>query len=161
MAGGGGGSEELNLVPYLDIMVNLIMFLITVTAYLAEMRQVPVLTPGEAPSGPTCPNPPCEPDPPKVFLTVALTERTIAIVSSDQGKIPASQVDKTGSEYPYATLTVKMREYRTNYPDLAETVMLIADKPIPYSAIISTMDALRSDSRGDLFPGVTLGVAVK
>lgn len=158
MAGGGGGSEELNLVPYLDIMVNLIMFLITVTAYMAEMRQAPVLAPGG--DGGQCANPPCE-DKPKVFLTVAVAEKTIAIVSSDREKIPASQVDKTGSEYPYAALTAKMREYRTNYPDLADNVMLIADKPIPYSAIISTMDAMRSDSQGDLFPGVTLGVAVK
>lgn len=158
MAGGGGGSEELNLVPYLDIMVNLIMFLITVTAYMAEMRQAPVLAPG---GGGTCPNPPCVDEKPKPFLTVAIGEKTIAILASDKEKIPASQVDKTGAEYPYATFTARMREYRSTYPDLAENVMLIADKPVPYSVVIATMDAMRSDAQGSLFPGVTLGVAIQ
>ena len=159
MAGGGGGSEELNLVPYLDIMVNLIMFLITVTAYMAEMRQAPVLAPSEGGAG-QCPNPPCD-DKPKPYLTVLIADNTMAILSSDKEKIPASQVDRTGIEYPYTALTARMREYRTNYPDLAENVMLVADKPIPYRVIISTMDAMRSDAQGTLFPGVTLGVAVQ
>jgi len=45
MAGGGGGEGDLNLVPYMDIMVNLIMFMLVVTAYLVELREAPVLAP--------------------------------------------------------------------------------------------------------------------
>ena len=45
MAGGGGGTEELNLVPYLDIMVNLIMFMVVVTAYLVQLKEAPIMAP--------------------------------------------------------------------------------------------------------------------
>jgi len=159
MAGGGGGSEELNLVPYLDIMVNLIMFLITVTAYMAEMRQAPVLAPGEGP-GPdqACVGEACKPKP---FLNILIAANTIAILGSNSQNIVASQLDKTGPDFDYPALSAKLREYRDNNPDLADNVMLAADRQIPYSTVIAAMDAIREDAKGPLFTGVTLSVAVK
>ena len=156
MAGGGGGQEELNLVPYLDIMVNLIMFLITITAYIVELRETPVLAPSDG-SGP-CVGEGCEDKKPKLTLTIAVINQGIAVLSSDSAVIPAWQQDKAGEEYPIAAMQAKLREYRNSY-ELQDNVMLAADKQIPYKVVMQVMDGIREDSQCPLFAGITFGQA--
>jgi biopolymer transport protein ExbD len=48
---GGGGENELNLVPYMDIMLNLIMFMIMATQTIGALQQVPVMAPEKAGGG--------------------------------------------------------------------------------------------------------------
>lgn len=155
MAGGGGGSEELNLVPYLDIMVNLIMFLITITAYIVEMKQATVLAPG---GGGPCVGENCG-DKPKVFLTITVLDQGYAVLSSDAASVPAWQADKVNGDYPYGALQAQLRTYKENY-DLADNLIVAADSQVPYKVVIKTLDAAREDGAGGLFPGVTFGVAV-
>ena len=155
MAGGGGGSEELNLVPYLDIMVNLIMFLITITAYIVEMKQTVVLAPG----GSSCRGADCNQDKPKPYLTITVLNQGYAVLSSDATAVPAWQADKVNGEYPYGQLRAKLREYKENY-ELADNLIIAADNQIPYKVVVKTIDAAREDAAGGLFPGVTFGVAV-
>lgn len=155
MSGGGGGQEELNLVPYLDIMVNLIMFLITITAYIVEMRETPVLAPGG--DGP-CVG--CEDDKPKPYLTITVISQGLAVLASDPEVVPAWQADRSGEDYPVAALQQKLREYRTSY-ELADNIIIAADKQIPYRVVMQVMDAAREDSQGSLFPGITFGRAVE
>lgn len=153
MAGGGGGTEELNLVPYMDIMVNLIMFMLVVTAYIIELRQAPVLAPSyssEPSSGSS--------DKPKGFLTVQVTERSLSILGSTED-IPAQQFMVEGNRYPFADLAKTLRDYKTTY-QVAPNLVVTADAQVPYSTVIATMDAVRGEN-SDLFPGVTLGLAVK
>ena len=155
MAGGGGGTEELNLVPYLDIMVNLIMFMLVVTAYLVELKEAPVMAPAYGGSG-------SGGDKPKPYLSVAVTPSFFGILSSDPAQIPAFQLDKGAGEYPYKELTAKLREYKTSYGEnLAENLVLTPDSSVPYSVVVATMDAARTDKAGTLFPGITLSVAVQ
>jgi len=158
MAGGGGGSEELNLVPYLDIMVNLIMFLITITAYIVEMKQQTVLAPGGGPCvGENCP--PVD-EKPKVYLTISVLNQGFAVLSSDAAAVPGFMEDKLANgDYPYGRLQKHLREYKETY-ELANNVILAADSQVPYKVIMTTIDASREDGAGELFPGVTFGVAV-
>ena len=156
MAGGGGGQEELNLVPYLDIMVNLIMFLITITAYIVEMRETPVLAPSD---GGPCVGAGCNDDKkPKLTLTIAVINQGIAVLSSDATVVPAWQQDKVGDEYPVAAMQQKLREYRNSF-ELEDNVILAADKQIPYKVVMQVMDGIRGDSQGPLFAGITFGQA--
>jgi biopolymer transport protein ExbD len=155
MAGGGGGTEELNLVPYLDIMVNLIMFMLVVTAYLVELKEAPVMAPAYGGSG-------SGEGKPKPYLSVAITNRYFGILSSDSNQIPAFQLDKAGAEYPYAALTSKLREYKATYGEnMAENLVLVPDTSVPYSVVVATMDAARTDKTGTLFPGITMSVQVQ
>jgi biopolymer transport protein TolR len=154
MAGGGGGEQDLNLVPYLDIMVNLIMFMLTVTAYLVELREAPVLVPAYTTgsgAGST--------EKQKPYLTVAISTRSFAILGSTD-EIPADELPKDGDSYPIGRLTEKLREYKSQY-ELGETLILTADGSVPYTILVATMDAARSDDRGPLFPGITLAQAVQ
>lgn len=155
MAGGGGGEQELNLVPYMDIMVNLIMFMIVVTAYIIELRVAPVLAPAYSSGG-------GDDDPnkekPKPFLTVAISTKSIAVLGSTE-EIPASELLREGEKYPLAELAKTLRDYRSQH-EVAPNLVLTADPQVPYKVVVETMDAVRADARGDLFPGVTLGLAV-
>lgn len=153
MAGGGGGTEELNLVPYLDIMVNLIMFMLTVTAYIVELREAPVLAPAYGKGGVGTG------EESRPYLTVAVSTESFAILGS-KDDIPAAELVKEGGKYPYERLTESLREYKTLYT-LNENLILTADATVPYSVVVATMDAARSDARGPLFPGITLAAAVQ
>lgn len=154
MAGGGGGEQDLNLVPYLDIMVNLIMFMLTVTAYMVELREAPVLVPAYTTGAGAGNN-----EKQKPYLTVAISTRSYAILGSSD-EIPANELVKDGPTYPVARLAETLREYKTQY-ELGDTLILTADGTIPYTVLVSTMDAARSDAAGALFPGITLAQAVQ
>lgn len=153
MAGGGGGEQDLNLVPYMDIMVNLIMFMLVVTAYIIELRQAPVLAPSYV-SGSTAGNS----EKPKPYLTVAISTKSFAVLGSTS-EVPAQELVRQGGEYPYQELSQVLRNYKTEYA-VAENMVLTAESNVPYSVLIATMDAARSDANGPLFPGVTLGLVV-
>lgn len=154
MAGGGGGEQDLNLVPYMDIMVNLIMFMLVVTAYIIDLRQAPVLAPSYVDGGQGG-----KTDKPKPYLTVAIGTKGFAVLASG-GDVPGTALEKQGDKYPLAELTQTLRNYKANY-ELAENMVLTADGSVPYSDLIATMDAARTDSSGPLFPGVTLGLVVQ
>lgn len=93
MAGGGGGTEELNLVPYLDVMVNLIIFMITVTAYIVQLKEAPVLAPAYGGGGSAGGDQ-------KPFLTLVIPSRGFGILSSDDTKVAGSELPKEGGNYP-------------------------------------------------------------
>ncbi len=157
MAGGGGGESELNLVPYLDIMINLIMFLLVVTAFIVELKEAPVIVP-ELNSGSSS-EPPPNPEDKKSYLTVAITPRGHSVLSSDG--TPPSEVLRNSKGLNYNELTEVLARYKNN-PDakLEEALQIVADKTTPYSEVIGTMDAARKDLKGkSLFPGVQLAVA--
>jgi biopolymer transport protein TolR len=151
---GGGGEQDLNLVPYMDIMVNLIMFMLVVTAYIIELRQAPVLAPSYV-SGPRA----GESDKPKPYLTVAISTTGFKLLGSTE-EVPSAQLEKLGGKYPFEELTQLLRNYKTQYV-VAENMVLTADGSVPYSDLIATMDAARTDANGALFPGVTLSLAVQ
>lgn len=153
MAGGGGGEGDLNLVPYLDIMVNLIMFMLTVTAYIVDLREAPVLAPayaaGAAGAGQNQ----------KPFVNVSITTQNSFAVLLSSGEA-AQELTAEGGKYPYATLTTRLRELKSTM-EVSENLVLTADPSVPYAVVIGTMDAVRADTQGPLFPGVTLSVAVQ
>jgi biopolymer transport protein ExbD len=153
MAGGGGGEEDINLVPYMDIMVNLIMFMLVVTAYIIELRQAPVLAPSYAssPAG-------GQQEKAKPYLTVAISSKSFSVLGSTP-EVPAQEIPKQGDKYPYEELTQTLRSYKSQY-SVAENMVLMADATVPYSVLVATMDAARGSVKEPLFPGVTLGLAV-
>jgi len=164
MAGGGGGEQDLNLVPYMDIMVNLIMFMIVMTAYMVEMRVAPVVAPAYKSGGSGGDSD----EKPKPFLTVAVSSKSLVLLGSTD-ELPASEFvagtdPATGRPtYPFADLSAQLRQIKANYA-VSENLVVTAEGGIPYSVLVQTMDAARGDTsknpRGDLFPDVTLGLAV-
>ena len=132
-------------------MVNLIMFMLVVTAYIVELREAPVLVPAYDSTGSGQAG-----EEPEAYLTVAISSKSFAILGSADA-IPADEIVKdAGGAYPYQRLTDTLRSYKSQY-EVSTTLQLVADGTVPYSVLIATMDAVRSDRQGALFPGINLG----
>ncbi|HCF61012.1 MAG TPA: biopolymer transporter ExbD [Myxococcales bacterium] len=165
-------SGDLNLVPYLDILMNLIIFMLLSMTGLVSYGVLNVSSPKYA-SGGAASSEGEDPTKPKLLLTVLVSERGFFIAGAgtvlggeggeqageppadDQGK-PTIPRGADGS-YDYATLTAKMLEIKKAFPEESK-VILGADPAVPYETLVATMDACREHAGQMLFFDVSLTV---
>ena len=169
-------SGELNLVPYLDIVMNLIMFLLATVTFSATMTSINVNLPTAlaSPQSPVAPTPQQE-----LNLTVSVTEKGFTIATSaavlfrgfrlESPAAGQTSVVQTTSELPTLPLvggqpdleglSRVLAQIKERYP-AEERAMLTATPQIPYDLVVHTMDAMRSTGGKVLFPSVLLGTGV-
>jgi biopolymer transport protein ExbD len=150
-AGDAGG--ELNIVPYLDILMNVMMFVLaSVSVAFASTITTDAAAHGRI-----------EPHPGALHLTALVTGQGVALKTAS-GSIapgcgdvgPGITVPNAGGAYDLAALTACARRVKGMAP--AETqATLTASPDVPYDVVVGVMDALRADESGQLFPDVTLG----
>ncbi len=157
---------ELNIVPYLDVLMNLIMFMLLSITGLAAFGILNVSAPsyGGAAASPD------EGDKPKLLLSVLVSKKGFyvagagGILGPQSGSVNPAEVPPTlprrpDGSYDYAGLTADLVGVKKEFP--AETKVIIgAEADIPYEVLVSTMDAVRESpapERKVLFPDVTLG----
>jgi biopolymer transport protein ExbD len=153
---------ELNIVPYLDILMNLILFMLLSITGLASFGILNVSAPSYG--GPsTTVAPPESADQPRLVLSVLISKQghfvnsENAILGGQEGA-PTIPLKADGA-YDYAALNEQMVKIKGAFPSETK-VIVAADPDIPYDALIQTMDSLRETkdaSRRLLFPDVTLG----
>lgn len=156
---------ELNIVPYLDIMVNLIMFLLVTQATMVSLGVVNVTAPTyAAPGGGGAKKVDPQAD---LKLTVGvasdgfyiaakggvLGEETTGDVTADGVTRRAPTIPMIDGKHDYKGLTRKLRSIKTVFPK-ASSFFLAADSSISYDVIVKTLDATREDTNGELFPAV-------
>jgi biopolymer transport protein ExbD len=146
---------ELNLVPYLDIVVNTMIFLLACTATTVPLAHVHASSPKTDPvtqekrSGP----PPGSTE--GLNLTVAISYGGFIVAGSggvmrdEAGQLPTvpctrSLVNNTCPRrgYDYEALARLARKIKRRYPR-ERKVYLTADRNVPYQVVVRTMDALR------------------
>lgn len=155
---------ELNIVPYLDILMNLIIFMLLSMAGLATFGMLNVNAPnyGAGAGGGS------DTDKPALTLTVAVAKCGFFIAAT--GGVLPGQTEPTGpvgegactiprkgdGSYDYDALTAKMMEIKANFPTESK-VIIAAEADTDYDSLVSTMDATRETAdRKLLFPDVTL-----
>ncbi len=154
---------ELNIIPYLDILMNLIIFMLLSMAGLATFGMLNVNAPNYgAGAGGGGDN-----DKPALNLTVAVAKGGFYIAATGgvlgQGEPSAAPGEgaptiprKADGTYDYDALTAKMMEIKTTFPTESK-VIIAAEADTDYDALVSTMDATRETAdRKLLFPDVTL-----
>lgn len=160
---------ELNIVPYLDIMVNLIMFMLVTQSISVALGVVDVTAPTYAAPG-VAGGPKKDPRT-DLKLTVGVAvdgfyiaakggvlgddaePETTETTPDNVAKRPPTIPKLANGRYNYDELTRKLRGIKTLFPD-AVALYLAADQGVTYAAIVRTLDASRSDSKGELFPAV-------
>jgi biopolymer transport protein TolR len=160
---------ELNIVPYLDIMMNLIMFMLLSMTGLAVFGILNVNAPNYGgPSAGMGENP----DQPKLLLSVGVAKDGYYIAGAGAvlgqetpGGDPVAGAQggptipkKSDGTYDTAALTAKMVQIKAAFP--SETKVIVgAEADTPYENLIDAMDAIRETSgpeRKILFSDVTL-----
>ncbi|MDB5215696.1 MAG: TolR-like protein [Myxococcaceae bacterium] len=151
---------ELNVVPFLDIITNVLMFVLATVAitFTATIDASPLPRPGIRPPNQTA-----------LGLTVIVVPDGFSLKAKGGNVAPGCidtgsglAVPKRGTEYDYDALkacAVKLKAAATEFKDERD-VLISANAQVPYDVVIATLDAMRrTDSGDELFPQVSFGVA--
>jgi len=139
---------ELNIVPYLDVVVNLVIFMLLSMTGLISLGVLNV----SAPRISTEAAAPGESGP-KLLLTVAIGRQGFYVAGA--GGVLGSEASATdmerpptiplkGDRYDYEALTSELVKIKEQYPNETQ-VILSADPGILYDTLIQTMDACRDE----------------
>ena len=152
---------DLNIVPYLDILMNLIIFMLLSMTGLAVFGIVNVNAPSYgAPSAGASDQPQEQP----LLLTVSVGKDGFtvaakgAVLGGAEGAGGPTVPKKPNGEYDFVGLNAKMAEIKTAFPNESK-VIIAADPDVQYEAVVGTMDATREkmdDKTKLLFNDVTL-----
>jgi len=152
---------ELNIVPFLDIVMNILMFVLaTLPAVFTATLAV------EPPSPPTPGKPRSNTPPPTLQLTMMLTGEGVALKTA-AGSIGAGcelggglTVEGRGGAMNWGEVKACARKIKAATPEFQQEtqVTLMANNGVPYSTVVQAMDAMREDDQGPLFPEVNFGV---
>lgn len=157
---------ELNIVPFLDIVVNLIMFLLVTSEAVLLIAQIesnlPKIAKGRSKSK-------AEEVQTPLNLNVTVTDNGV-IVSGSGGKLApgcegidpgrAVTVARKGKVYDWPGLTDCVAKVKTKFED-EDTVTISADPQIHYEHVVAAMDAVRTKEQTELFPQVLVSVGVR
>jgi biopolymer transport protein TolR len=150
---------ELNIVPYLDILMNLIIFMLLSITGLASFGILNVSAPSYG--GPSAGVQQDPGDQPKLTLSVLISRRGYFVNSENailgDGTAPTIPLKADGS-YNFEALGANMLEIKKAFPTETK-VIIAADADVPYDTLIQTMDTCREtpgSPRRLLFPDVTL-----
>jgi biopolymer transport protein ExbD len=162
---------ELNIVPFLDIITNVLMFVlasISVTFTVSLIADAPKQGRGGVAATPQ----------ESLNLTVLIVSggyvikgrgATIktgceGIGSGDPPTVPrvagGNDTMQDGTKYDVLSLQRCARKLKDTVPnaDMEQQVMVTANPNIPFQEIVRVMDAVRRDEKGDLFPNVVFTV---
>ncbi len=151
---------ELNIVPFLDVVVNLMLFLLATSAATISIAQADASLPG------LCRD--CH-SPRGLELSVTLT-RDGVVVADREGRLAEGCAEMSGdampavqrlpSGYDFAALRTCAEHLHQDHPS-ESSVIVSADPEVPYDAIIGAMDAMRGGPDGLLFPEVRISAGVR
>jgi biopolymer transport protein TolR len=139
---------ELNIVPYLDVVVNLVMFMLLSMTGLISLGVLNVSAPrigGEAAAVSAAA------EGPKLLLTVAIGREGFyvagagGVLGSDANNPDLTRpptIPLKGGRYDYAALTQQLVKIKEQYPSETQ-VILSADPDVLYDTLVQTMDACR------------------
>ena len=151
---------ELNLVPYMDIVTNIIIFLLASVVNQVALGNINVSSPTHLGGMPVIPTD-TPPEKPPLNLTITVGASGYVVAASG-GVLPNISKLPNG-QYDYKTLTTKLKEIKSN-PDNAEETKATfnADANIPYDIVIATLDAMRQAEDGKiLFPDVNFAAGIQ
>jgi biopolymer transport protein TolR len=149
---------ELNLVPYMDIVTNIIIFLLASVVNQVALGNINVSVPTISAGGGAADDTPPEKPPLNLTVSVGATGFTVAGAGAVLPIIP-----KLGNgQYDYKMLTTKLLEIKSKPENADETkANFNADAATSYDIVIATLDAMRTAEGGKiLFPDVAFAAGI-
>lgn len=147
-------SGELNLIPYLDVVTTLVIFLIFTFQVVVEFRLIELLPPAYSA---TARNATDTPDEPQVTLTLIITADGYRLVTN-RLEPGTSEIPLKDGEYDNAKLTQELVAAK-NALGIGESLIVTAADEIEYKVVVAAMDSARQFEGKLLFPDVLLAKA--
>jgi biopolymer transport protein ExbD len=150
---------ELNLVPYMDIVTNIIIFLLASVVNQVSLANINASLPSiSAGGGASAEDTPPEKPPLNLTVSVGATGFTIAASGGVLPIVPK----KPNGQYDYTTLTTKLKEIKGAPENADETKATFnADANVPYDIVVATLDAMRTTEEGKvLFPDINFAAGI-
>lgn len=151
----GGDAAELNLTPYLDIMMNLVIFLIFSFQVIIEFRLIDVVPPAVSSSAAASSNPD---EKPKPTITLVITKEGYRLLSTATDTMPPVEIPKKGDKYDQTELHDRLVSWKRDF-GLGNSIVFTADLETEYQVVVEAMDTIRMDKDDLLFPDVLLARA--
>jgi biopolymer transport protein ExbD len=129
----GGGENDINLVPYMDILLNLIMFMVFVTQTVGSLHQIPVVVPEQSGGGGGGGE---DKDKPKQSVVAILKKESAVVLClsgaacDESSPLPLSDRTKVGAQ---------LQEWAKN-TNIERRVDFVADPASSMSDVIAFMD---------------------
>jgi len=149
---------EINLVPYMDIVTNIIIFLLASVVNQVPLGTVNVSSPTFGGGGGEA-----QEEKPALNLTVTVGGSGFTLAGSG-GVMPPIPKLPSG-DYDYGALTTKLTEIKKEFADETKATFN-ADAPTPYETVVKTLDAMRTykDEKDQhekaLFPDVVFAAGI-
>lgn len=157
----GEEAGEINVVPYLDIIMNILIFVLATVSvtFVASIDTTPPSIGGG--KG-------VRVESKALNLSVFVTNQGVSLKTSGgnvatgcQAPGPGVTVPKKGDQYDWEGLTACAARLKAANPDFKDEtqVTITANPDIAYQTIVDTMDSLRKGNEEELFSDVHFGVA--
>ncbi len=156
MAGGGGGEGEINLVPYMDIMLNLVMFMLVITVQDFQMAEIltPASRASSAGAGSSSSTPDSKETPKPVMRVIVDTNQVLVLVKNPQEGVDAlppfvarpPEGEKTVNAKNWTDVGTYAADVFSKFGPKDGGVMdvrMVVDPSVPYQEVIRAFDALR------------------
>ena len=158
----GDEAGELNVVPYLDIIMNILIFMLASisVSFIGSIDTTPPAIGGSRVRADISSK--------ALNLSAWITSQGVSLKTSGGNIATGCQdagtgitVPKANEEYDLKNLTACAKRLKNANPAFKEEtqVTITANPGIEYKTVIDVMDALRSDGEEELFPDVHFGVA--
>jgi biopolymer transport protein TolR len=146
---------EINLVPYMDIVTNIIIFLLASVVNQVPLGNINVSSPTIGSGGPAVE----EPENPPLNLTVTVAANGFIIGGSGAVIPPIAKLPN--GQYDFDGLTNQLTEIKKTIAPGETKANFNADAYIPYELVVKTLDAMREDKSGKvLFPDIIFAAGI-
>ncbi len=158
----GEEAGELNVVPYLDIIMNILMFVLASVSvsFVGSIDTTPPSIGGSRVRADVSSK--------ALNLSAWITTQGVSLKTSGGNIAPGCNeagsgitIPNQGENVDLRSLTACAKKLKNANPAFKEEtqVTITANPGIEYKTLIDVMDALRSDAEEELFPDVHFGVA--
>jgi biopolymer transport protein TolR len=147
---------ELNLVPYMDIVTNIIIFLLASVVTQVPLGNInaalPTIGAGAAEADTKLDKPP---------LNLTVTVAANGFIIGGSGAVIPPIPKLPSGQYDFDGLTNSLLEIKRTVAPEETKAFFNADAYIPYELVVRTLDSMREDKNGKLlFPDISFSTGI-
>jgi biopolymer transport protein ExbD len=146
-------AEEINLVPYLDVMVNLIIFMLVTIAFVLPLGIINIFPPETQTGG----GGGALAVTPKLNLTITVTGKGFFFAGTNF--VVENIPKKDNGEYDYDTLVKQTVKIKDQFPN-EKGIIVNAESNTRYEVIVKVIDSVRNIGPRVLFDDVQLAAGI-